>query len=57
MKKSGTKMICAAGVSLAVLMAAAGLGGCTSQVQVPDTIKVQNLDNAAQGITCLLYTS
>ena len=51
MKKSGTKMICAAGVSLAVLMAAAGLGGCTSQVQVPDTIKVQNLDNAAQGIT------
>lgn len=37
------KTVYAAGLTAAVTAAAVGLGGCTSGVQMPDTLKVQNV--------------
>lgn len=50
MKKNRKSALCAAGVSLAVVMAAAGLGGCSAQLQVPDTIQIRNVEGAARKI-------
>ena len=51
MKYVTKKRIYAAGLTAAMAAAAFGLGGCTSGVQIPDTLKVQNVGAAENVIT------
>lgn len=51
MKMNMKRTIYTAGLSAAVAAAALGLGGCAAGTQMPDTIKVQNVDAAGNTIT------
>lgn len=52
MKRTMKRSICTAGLIAAVSVTAAGLGGCSSGgVQMPDTLKVQNVDGTNNVIT------
>ena len=51
MKINMKRTIYTAGLSAAVAAAALGLGGCGTGTQIPDTIKVQNMDADSNTIT------
>ena len=51
MKHIMKKTVYTAGISAAVAAAALGLGGCAAGTQMPDTLKVQNVDAAENVIT------
>ena len=53
MKINMKRTIYTAGLSAAVAAAALGLGGCGTGTQIPDTIKVQNVDAASNTITVI----
>ncbi len=46
MKHFMKRTVYTAGISAAVAAAALGLGGCAAGTQMPDTLKVQNVDAA-----------
>ena len=51
MKHFMKRTVYTAGISAAVAAAALGLGGCAAGTQMPDTLKVQNVDAAENVIT------
>ena len=53
MKINMKRTIYTAGLSAAVAAAALGLGGCGTGTQIPDTIKVQNMDADSNTITVI----
>lgn len=49
--KMNTRWICTAGLTAVMGAAVVGMGGCTPNVQFPDTLKVQNMEGEDNKIT------